>query len=405
MRGVDRAGEMGALRRVVVSGVGSISAVGGEWQEVARALREGKDGTGPVRFFSVEGCQSRSAGQVEDLLLPEVGGLGGRRAHRVSRMLWHGWQKAAERRPGFVPDAVLFGTTSGGMSEGEEFYHEIYTKKKARDFRGKVRDYMPQQAALDLVEANGWEVAPQIVSNACASGTNAVGQAWQLVASGAAERVVCGGYDALARLVFMGFDSLRAASPEKCRPFDKNRTGLLLGEGAAVLLLESEDSADAAGARPLARVAGYGAFTDTHHLTQPDPSGKGPFESMREALRVAGCAPEEVGYVNAHGTATPINDACEGRAIARLFPGGVPVSSTKALTGHALGAAGAIEAVFCVMALVDGFCPVQANLREADPELPLRLVLPGGAFPPPKKVLSNSFGFGGSNASVLFEAV
>src|SRR5689334_21520554 len=166
-------------------------------------------------------------------------------------------------------------------------------------------------------------------------------------------------------MVYAGFDSLQAATTEKVRPFDKGRTGLVLGEGAALLALEERESAIARGAQILAEISGYGISTDNHHLTQPHPSGVGPREAMERALRSAGLEPEGIGYVNAHGTATPFNDAAEGKAIAELL-GRVPVSSTKGMMGHSLGAAGAIEAVFTILALREGFLPANINFRVSD---------------------------------------
>src|SRR5581483_7806276 len=198
----------------------------------------------------------------------------------------------------------------------------------------------------------------QIIANACASGTNAIGHAFSLVASGKYERVLCGGYDAISELVFVGFDSLQAATQEKIRPFDKARTGLVLGEGAALIALEAFDEAVSRGANILAKVTGYGISTDNYHLTQPHPSGIGPRQAMERALASAGRKASDVDYINAHGTATQFNDATEGAAIEQLFSERrTPVSSTKSMMGHALGAAGAIEAVISLLALQRQFLP------------------------------------------------
>jgi 3-oxoacyl-[acyl-carrier-protein] synthase II len=204
--------------------------------------------------------------------------------------------------------------------------------------------------------------------------------------------VLAGGYDALSELVFAGFDCLRASTAEKCRPFDAARTGLALGEGAALFCLEKGDS-DLC-------ITGYGSCADTHHLTQPHPSGCGPLKAMRRALESAGVDPASVDYINAHGTGTPLNDSSEARAILALCPN-APVSSTKSMTGHALGAAGAIEAAFCCLALREEFLPSNINFTQS--EFPLDIV--ANATRPAKahRVLSNSFGFGGANAAVLLE--
>jgi 3-oxoacyl-[acyl-carrier-protein] synthase II len=208
----------------------------------------------------------------------------------------------------------------------------------------------------------------------------------------------------LCELVFVGFDSLQAATPEKIRPFDKNRTGLVLGEGAAFLILESEKSAADRGAIALAEIVGYGVSTDTYHLTQPHPSGIGPKLSMQRALQSADLAVDAIDYVNAHGTATIFNDATEGAAISELC-GRVPISSTKSMMGHALGAAGAIEAAFCVLALREQFLPPNINFVEPDPVWKFEVVGNQSRAARLSYVLSNSIGFGGTNATLILKHV
>ncbi|MEI8312424.1 MAG: beta-ketoacyl synthase N-terminal-like domain-containing protein, partial [Verrucomicrobiota bacterium] len=211
-------------------------------------------------------------------------------------------------------------------------------------------------------------------------------------------RVLALGFDALSELVFAGFDCLRASTVEKCRPFDSARTGLALGEGAACFLIEALDDVPREAVR--ASVAGWGFANDNHHLTQPEPSGSGPRLSMERALSDAGWTAEDVDYINAHGTGTPFNDSSEAAAIRTVCPS-APVSSTKGMTGHALGAAGAIEAAFCILAMEEGFLPPNINLRETDSGLD---IVANTARPAKvDRVLSNSFGFGGSNATVLLE--
>src|SRR5437016_1712243 len=214
--------------------------------------------------------------------------------------------------------------------------------------------------------------------------------------------VLTGGYDAISELVFVGFDSLQAATPEKCRPFDRDRSGMVLGEGAAVLALENLERARARNAPIFGEIIGYGISTDNHHLTQPDPSGSGPRRAMEQALDSAGRSAEEVNYINAHGTATPFNDAAEGKAIAELF-GSIPVSSSKSMIGHSLGAAGAIEAVVCLLALQAQLLPPNINFRRPDQDLDLNIVANKSREAKIDIVLSNSFGFGGTNASILIQ--
>jgi 3-oxoacyl-[acyl-carrier-protein] synthase II len=262
---------------------------------------------------------------------------------------------------------------------------------------------MPQKALADAQETAGFSCPSQIIANACASGTNAVGHGFQLVRAGICGRVLCGGYDVISELVFAGFDSLQAATPERIRPFDRNRSGLVLGEGAALLALEEMESARRRGAPILAEIRGYGISTDNHHLTQPHPSGIGPRLAMQRALDDSGRRAEDVDYINAHGTATTFNDATEGTAIAQIFGERVPVSSTKSMMGHALGGAGAIEAVFSILALEHQFLPPNIHYAEPDPAWRLDIVANVAREARVTCVMSNSFGFGGTNASLVLE--
>ncbi len=242
-----------------------------------------------------------------------------------------------------------------------------------------------------------------IVANACASGANAVGFGVELIRRGRADRVLAGGYDALCQLVFAGFDSLQALSPNPCRPFDAHRDGLSIGEGAALVALESLESARRRYAAILGEIAGYATVIDLHHLTQPHPDGDAAFSAMRQACAMAQVTPDQIDYLNAHGTGTPLNDRAEALAIARWAGASVaklPVSSTKASIGHTLGAAGAVEVVVCLMALREQWLPPETTLETPDPICPFPLVRkPMDACL--DYALSNSFGFGGVNASLV----
>jgi 3-oxoacyl-[acyl-carrier-protein] synthase II len=397
--------------RVAITAVGVVSPLGVGLSETLEALRSSRDCVGPVRLFDASLCHSKSAGQVDDsrLVRPNAS-----RLHRASLMLIAATAQALEADPGFKPEQMVIGTTSGGMSFGEAFYRSLMSIHDAtplarriaerRNWPGWVANYLPQKPVLDVLDALGFCVPCQIIANACASGANAIGHAFGLIRNGVRTRVIAGGYDAISELVFVGFDSLQASTPEKCRPFDKGRSGLVMGEGAAVLAMEAMDSALGRGAPVLGEVTGYGISTDNYHLTQPHPSGCGPLLAMRRALDSAELAPAEIDYINAHGTATTFNDATEGAAIAQLFGSRrPPVSSTKALMGHSLGAAGAIEAVISLLALLHDFLPPNAHYREADPQWDLDIVANEPRFIPVRRVLSNSFGFGGANASLILE--
>ncbi len=392
--------------RVAVVAAGVISPLGAGLEATLTALREARDCVSPVERFPVEECRCTTAGQVEDAWLANVlpNDRRARRLHRASRMMIGALAELLEQAPGFRPQLTVVGTTSGGMSFGEQYYRALQQPgARAPHLPGWIANYPPQKPAVDALEACGLASPCQVIANACASGTNAIGHAFECIRAGLYDRVLTGGYDALSELVFVGFDSLQAATPDKCRPFDGARNGLVLGEGAALLALENLEHAQARGAKILAEISGYGISTDNHHLTQPHPSGIGPRQAMERALQSAGRAPASIGYINAHGTATPFNDVAEGKAIAELF-GRVPVSSTKGMMGHSLGAAGAIEAVFTILALRSGFLPANINFRVSDLGLDLDIVANKVRAADCAVALSNSFGFGGTNASIVLEA-
>jgi 3-oxoacyl-[acyl-carrier-protein] synthase II len=390
--------------RVAVVGAGIISPLGPGFAETAQALRSGRDCVTNVRQFSTENCRSKTAGQIPDERLEKAGIRlkHPERAHRAARMAICALEETLETARGFVPELIVVGTTSGGMTFGEKYYRSLKNSRDERRSPAWIANYLPQKPIMDAQKVFGISAPCQVIANACASGTNAIGHAFECIRSGRYKRVLTGGYDALSELVFVGFDSLQASTPEKCRPFDAGRTGMVLGEGAALLALENLEMALARNAPILAEITGYGISTDNHHLTQPNPSGIGPRQAMEMALRSANLEAEAIDYINAHGTATPFNDAAEGKAIAELFQD-TPISSTKGMMGHSLGAAGAIEAVISILALQHQFLPPNINFRSGDAGLHLNVVANDARNAPVRTVLSNSFGFGGTNASLILE--
>jgi 3-oxoacyl-[acyl-carrier-protein] synthase II len=394
--------------RVAVVAAGVVSPVGFGLSETLDSLQETRDCITRVTRFSVAECRCKTAGQVSDERLLSNRSKGGRaqRLHRASHMMISALGEALAQSPQFKPELTVVGTTSGGMSHGEDYFRALNRHDSLRHSPTWIANYPAQKPVIDAQEAFGISSPCQVIANACASGTNAIGHAFECVRSGRYERVLTGGYDALSELVFVGFDSLQASTPEKCRPFDRGRTGMVLGEGAAILALENLDAARARGARVLAEVIGYGMSNDNFHLTQPDPSGIGPRRAMERALESAQISADAIDYINAHGTATPFNDAAEGKAISELF-GRVPVSSTKGMMGHSLGAAGAIEVIVCLLALQHQFLPGNINFRAPDENIDLNVVANKARPAALRTVLSNSFGFGGTNASIAigkFEA-
>jgi 3-oxoacyl-[acyl-carrier-protein] synthase II len=398
---------------VVITGVGIITSMGCGWQENAAGFLAGRVALCPVTVFDASGQAAHIAGEVTlPAALPanHLSAAQQRRMERGAKLLLHAATEALRQSDLTCANApasleIVLGTSAGAMTHGEDYYRRVTRPNGPR--RGQLSlamDYLiPQQAGL-LARAFALDAPTTVISNACASGGNALGHAYQLVRSGRSEMVVAGGYDALCQLVYAGFDSLKALSRTLPKPFDANRDGLALGEGAAVMVLESRSHAVARGANILATVAGYGVATDCHHLTQPNPAGLAALQSMRMACREAGLEPRHIQYINSHGTGTPLNDPAEAAAIAAWAGGDAPriaVSSTKGAIGHLLGGAGAVEAVICLIAMTEGFLPATANLTTPDPCCTFDLV----SRPRPSALaatLSNSFGFGGSNATLVF---
>ena len=388
-----------------------VTALGLDWQTNAENFRAGKTGFRQVTLFDVSRQRVKNAAEVDlPASLPsiELSAREERRLDRAAKLLLmaagQAWRESGWRASDNIP--VVLGTTSGGMTMGQEYYKQATTRPNlSRGQPTRVTQYQAQSQALTLCKAFGFSGPITIIANACASGANAVGHAWSLLRNGHALRAITGGYDALSQLVFAGFDSLQALSPTSCRPFDATRDGLALGEGAAVFTLETLEHAQARGARVLGEIVGYGAVNDAHHLTQPQPEGSAAFESMTLACRSARVSAGEIGYVNAHGTGTPLNDGAEAAAINRWAGSHareVAVSSTKASIGHLLGAAGAVEVGICLMALEGGWLPPTASTAAIDPTCTFGVV----TRPEQRTLeyaLTNSFGFGGANASIVLK--
>ena len=385
--------------RVVITGAGVVSALGVGWRANAAGFQSGRVAFGPVTLFDVSRQRAKTAAEVQ---LPESAHGDDRALQLLMLATEEAWIQAKWEASDDLP--LVLGTTSGGMSLGEAFYQQaINTPGKRRGQPTRVLHYQPQRQALELATAFGFAGPITIIANACASGANAIGHAFELVRSAQTQRVLTGGYDALSHLVYAGFDSLQALSTTQCRPFDAARDGLGLGEGAAMLCLESLENAQQRGVEILGEIIGYGAASDPHHLTQPDPEGRAAYQAMSAACEDACIRAEQIDYINAHGTGTPLNDSAEALAVTRLLGNAsarMRVSSTKSSVGHLLGAAGAIEAVVCLMALREGWLPPTATTREPDGLCAFSLVREPMRVEP-QCVLSNSFGFGGANAALV----
>ncbi len=328
--------------RVVITGAGIITALGSGWKINAEGFRAGRPAFRPVTLFDVSRQRAKIAAEIdlpEKLPPTKLTANTLRRMDRATRMLLlaaqEAWSQAGWEPSDNLP--VVLGTTSGEMAMGEKYLQQAITTPAAKQRQPtRVVYYQVQQQGLNLCSALGFQGSLITISNACASGANAIGHAWEMLRNGRAEKVLTGGYDTLCQLTFAGFDSLQALSPTPCRPFDAKRDGLTLGEGAAILTLETLEHAQKRGAEILGEIIAYGAATDTHHLTQPHPEGKAALAAMNAACKYANLSPEQIDYVNAHGTATPHNDATEAAAINSWAGESAPklrVSSTKATSG------------------------------------------------------------------------
>jgi len=399
---------------IVVTGIGAVTPLGETFAGSWDALIAGRDAQAPLELFDTSGCRCHTAASCRLPALDDLPAKIVRRFSRASRLalpaareaLAHAGLLDAAGRSSLRELPISVSTTAGGMAFREDFARRVFAQQRAHLF-DQVSRYLPQQQILDLQQTLGFRGHSVIIANACASGANAIGHAAALIATGAAECVLTGGFEAITELVYVGFDCLQATSTDKCRPFDVNRSGLMIGEAAAFLVLESAAHAARRSASPLCRLTGYGHSTDVFHLTQPKPDGGVLVEVMRAAVQQAGITPRDLAYINAHGTATQVNDGVEAGAYTTFLGdalGMTRISSTKAAIGHTLGAAGSIEALFAIAALRSGKLPPQLNLQTPIPEIAPALVGANESTENPQHVMSVNLGFGGSNAALVFSS-
>jgi 3-oxoacyl-[acyl-carrier-protein] synthase II len=389
--------------RVVVTGMGMVSAAGWTLDETWEAIAQGRGGLRTLSLFESQRCGKLPVGEVTGDPQARSGLAGGSRSDHLA--VWaarQAWADAGLDTSCFAPDrgAVVLGALTGGMLFTEEFLSRLHLEHRVD--ASHLADRACCNTADRIAEIFGLGGFRTTVSNACASGGAALGLGCDLIEAGEADVVLAGGVDSLNRIVLNGFNSLMLVSPDGCRPFDAQRKGMSVGEGAGVLVLESEEHARARGARVRAWLAGRGNTCDAHHVSAPQPEGRGLTEAMRLALDGAGLLPTAVDYINAHGTGTADNDPAEAKAIRALFGDTPPaVSSTKRFFGHTLAAAGAIEAIVAVLALERQAIPPNLGLRTVDPKIPLE---PVAEYRPAKLevAMSTSLGFGGNNSAVLF---
>ncbi len=379
--------------RVVVTGIGMVTPLGVGAEATWRAVLSGENGVGPITRFDAAGFPVRFAAEAP------VPGVGAELKARLTELA--------------AREALAMSGIAGGESVGVCVGSEACRPPWAWLWRtdapsaAEVQAFAPDAPTRQVAALAGALGPRSTVSTACTSSSQALGEALQRIRRGEVDAMVCGGVDALSEpLMVLGFAKLGALSTRNddptraSRPFDLHRDGFVLGEGAGFLVFERESVARSRGAAVLAVVEGYGCSCNAWRITDSPPDGRGAYDAMRFALDDARLAPADIDYVNAHGTSTQQNDASESTALARLL-GGVPTSSTKGMMGHLVAACGAVEAILCVLALRDGIMPGSRNLDEADPSCPVNLVRE--ATPAPlRHVLTNAFGFGGSNGSLIF---
>jgi len=402
------------MREAWITGIGLVSALGPDRETTWAELLAGGTGIRPLTLFDTTGFRTRLAAQVDEasLHLPDLQREVARHTTRASRF---GLAAAAEALadaglPAGGPPRrwpLVLGGGTAGLFEAEGFVaRRLRLGARARGLTEFLE--VPQDSVADRI-AQVFALAGEriTVTTACSSSTISVGLAAEIVCAGEAEVALCGGADALCRLTYAGFNSLHAVDTGPARPYDRRRKGLSLGEGAAVLVVEEATRARRRGARPYAKVLGYGVTNDAFHMTQPEPSGAAWERTVRAALADAGVDAAAVDYINGHGTATEQNDPAECAAYARVFGERlprVPVSSLKGALGHCLCAAGGIEAAVTALAVARGVLPPTVGFGEADPACPVDPVAGKGRPASPRVALSASFAFGGNSAALVLEA-
>lgn len=404
-------------RRVVITGLGAVTPLGLTTGESWRAVREGVCGIGPITAYDPAGMKVQLAAEVKGFDPDAL--FGKPEAKRMGRFTQFALAAAREALAdsGFQIQqtdpkrcAVIVSSGIGGIGITEEEHDRGLARGWDRVSPFFIPTGICNMAAGRVAIDAGFRGMCSCPVTACAGGTNAVGDAFHYIRDGYADACLCGGSEAaLTPLAVGGFTSMKALSQSKdpnraSIPFDAERSGFVMGEGAGILLLEELDHALARGAGIYAEIAGYGATCDAYHMTAPRPDGSGGAEAMALALADGGVKPEKVDYINAHGTSTPLNDASETAAIRTVFgryAERLMVSSTKSMTGHLLGAAGAVEAIFTVLALREGFVPATIGYQVPDPACDLDIVPNEGRRADIKTALSNSLGFGGHNAAIV----
>lgn len=406
-------------RRVVITGMGALTPIGNDVDTFWNNAKEGKLGIDFITLIDKELTDVKIAGEVKDFNPDEI--IGKKEAKRLDRYAQMSLVASDEAIKSSGIDlekedldrfGVMVGSGIGGFETVESECSKIATGKSKR-----ISPFFIPMAIINLGAGNiaikyGLKGPCTSVVTACATGTNNIGESFRLIKHGYADVMLAGGSEApITRMAIGGFHSMKALNsvndPKKASiPFDKDRSGFVMGEGAGIVLMESLEHAKARGANILAEVVGYGSTCDAYHITSPDPDGTGAAKAMEQAINEAGINANEVSYINAHGTSTQLNDKFETIAIKKVFGEdsyNIPISSTKSMTGHLLGAAGAIETIICVKSLQDGFIPPTIGYETKDEELDLDYTPNVGKKAVVEYALTNSLGFGGHNATLLLK--
>ena len=412
-------------RRVVVTGIGAVTPLGHSVGELWSGIRAGKSGIGPLTKFDPDDFPSKIAGEVRGFDPQNF--MDRKESRSMADFTQYAIASAVQamQDSGLVTDSgikydpemtgVYLGNGIGGFEIAEEGVEKLLARGQRAIPPLTIPKMISNEAAGNIAIKYGIKGPCSTIVTACASSTDSIGAAMQAIRLGVVDTVVTGGTEAaITRLGVGGFCRLQALStsyndtPElACRPFDATRDGFIIGEGAGILILEELEHALARGAKIYAEISGYGMTCDAYHVTSPDPAGDGAARAMRVAVRDAGLVPEDIDYINAHGTSTPINDPVETKAIKTAFGDHaykLKVSSTKSMTSHLVGAAGAVEAIISIMAIQDQFFPCTMNLHNPDPECDLDYVPNVGVPGRIKAVLTESLGFGGHNGALVITA-
>ncbi|MGE4284834.1 MAG: beta-ketoacyl-ACP synthase II [Clostridia bacterium] len=407
-------------RRVVVTGVGAVTPIGIGKNNFWNAIKEGKCGIDHVTRFDAADYTCRIAAEVKDFDICQY--IDRKEAKRMDRYTHYAVAacKMALEDAGIKVEeldgervGVILGSGVGGIGTMEDQHTNLMSKGPGRVSPFFIPMMISNMAAGHIAIMTGAKAVNETIISACASGTNALGDAFRAIRNGDVDVMISGGAEApITPLAFAGFCSMKAMSTRNdepqfaSSPFDAQRDGFVMGEGSGILILEELEYALQRGANIIAEVVGYGATDDAYHITAPAPDGEGGARAMALALKEAGIDATEVGYINAHGTSTPYNDKFETAAIKTVFDEyayKLPISSTKSMTGHLLGAAGAIEAIICALALKDSYIPATMNYKNPDVDCDLDYVVNQGRSKEIEYALSNSLGFGGHNATILLK--